>query len=88
MPLFFLEAGAAERDALVDENVVADFRGLAHHDAHPVVDEQATADFSAGMDFDSGNEPQTHSRGGRAAYSCAPRANVRRGRARSACRPG
>src|SRR3954452_8941140 len=38
------EAGAAERDALVERHVVADLRGLADDDAGPVVDEQALAD--------------------------------------------
>src|SRR5271170_143857 len=53
MALFLLEAGAAERDALVDEDVVADFGGLAHHDPHPVIDEEAASDFRAGMNLDS-----------------------------------
>ena len=38
------EAGAAERDALVERDVVADLGRLADHDAHAVVDEQPVAD--------------------------------------------
>src|SRR5580700_7723595 len=56
MPLFLLEAGAAEGDALVEQDVVADFHGLAHHDAHAVIDKEAAADLSAGMNFDSVDE--------------------------------
>ena len=36
-----LERGAAQRHALVDGAAVADFRGLADHHAHAVVDEHA-----------------------------------------------
>ena len=36
--------GAAERDALVERDVVADVGRLADHDARAVVDEQALAD--------------------------------------------
>src|SRR5580704_14302335 len=53
MPLLFLGAGAAERDALVDENVVTDFGRLAHYDSHAVIDEQSPPDFRAGMNFDT-----------------------------------
>src|SRR3984957_12320808 len=56
MPFSFFEAGAAERDALVDEHVVADFDGLAEHHAHPMIDEQAPADCRAGMNLDA-SEP-------------------------------
>ena len=55
MAFFLLEAGAAKRHALVDQHVVADFRGLADHDAHAVIDEEAPADVRAGMDFDAGD---------------------------------
>ena len=43
-----LEPGAAQRDALIERHVVADFGRLADHDAHPVVDEQPVADCAAG----------------------------------------
>ena len=48
------EAGAAERDALVERDVVADLRRLADHDAHPVVDEEALADLRRRVDLDPG----------------------------------
>ena len=57
-----IERGAAERHALVDGAVVADFRGLADHHAHAVVDEHAPADLRAGMDLDAG-EPAADVRG-------------------------
>ena len=41
MALAALEAGAAERHALVERHVVADLGGLADHHAGPVVDERA-----------------------------------------------
>ena len=52
----FFQAGAAERDALIDEHVVANLGGLADDDAHAVVDEQAPPDFCAGMNLDSGEQ--------------------------------
>src|SRR5229473_4485815 len=54
MTLLFLEAGAAERDALVDQHVVADFGGLPEHHAHTMIDEQAPADLRARMNLDTG----------------------------------
>src|ERR1700734_1792139 len=52
-PLLFLGAGPAERDALVDENVVTGFGRLAHYDSHAVIDEQSPPGFRAGMNFDT-----------------------------------
>jgi hypothetical protein len=54
------EAGAAERDALVERDVVADLRGLADYDAGTVIDEQALADLGAGMDLDPGRGAAEH----------------------------
>ena len=51
-----VQRGAAERDALVDGAVVADFRGFADHHAEAVVDEDAAADGGAGVDFDAGDD--------------------------------
>src|SRR5579872_4587085 len=56
MALAFFAAGAAERDALIEQNVVPDFGGLADYDARTVVDEETAADGSAGMDLDSGEK--------------------------------
>ena len=39
---------------MVDGAVVADHGGLAEHDAHAVVDEQALADLGTGVDLDAG----------------------------------
>src|SRR5690606_12275963 len=52
--LAFLPAGAAQRYAVVERAVVADFGGLADHHAHAMVDEEAPADAGAGMDLDTG----------------------------------
>ena len=51
-----VEAQAAQRDAVVDQHVVADFRGFADHHAHAVVDEEAPADRRARVDFHAGKE--------------------------------
>jgi len=48
------QAGAAQRDALVERDVVADLGGLADHHAHAVVDEDALADDRARVDLDAG----------------------------------
>ena len=48
------EAGAAERDALVQGDVVANLGCLANHHAHAVVDEEAVANPGGGMNFDPG----------------------------------
>ena len=48
---------AAKGHSLIQGDVVADDRGLADDDAHAMIDEEAPADFRAGMDFDSGDEP-------------------------------
>ena len=53
VPLALLLAGAAQGHALVEQNVVADFGGLADHHAHAVVDEEPAADRRAGMDLDA-----------------------------------
>ncbi|MEJ0010019.1 MAG: hypothetical protein WDN72_05585 [Alphaproteobacteria bacterium] len=43
------ERRAAERDVMVDGDVVADDRCFADDDAQPVVDEEALADHRAGV---------------------------------------
>ena len=52
MTLAVREARSAERHALIDRAAVADFGGLADHDAHAVIDEDAFADLRARMDLD------------------------------------
>ena len=49
--------GAAEGDALVEHDVVADLGGLADDDAHAVIDEQPFADPSGWVDLDAGQRP-------------------------------
>ncbi len=45
-----VQAGAAERDALVDRDVGADVRGFADHHAGRVIDEYAGGQRGGGMD--------------------------------------
>src|SRR5258706_16073839 len=56
MPLAFIPRRAAERHAVVNGAVVADFRGFADHNAHAMVDEKAAPYLRAGVDFDTGKE--------------------------------
>ena len=56
MTLAVLLARAAESHALIQGHVIADDRGLADDDAHPVIDEQAAANLRAGMNFDAGQK--------------------------------
>ena len=56
VPLALVPRRAAERDAVVERAVVADFRRLADHDPHAVVDEHPPPDRGAGMDLDAGQE--------------------------------
>jgi len=50
------ERGAPQRHALVNGAVVADLGGLADHDAHAMVHEDAAADDRPGMDLDAGQK--------------------------------
>ena len=51
------EAGAAERNALIDRAVVADLRRLTDDDAHAVIDEDAFAQRRARIDLDARKKP-------------------------------
>ena len=53
MALAGVLAGAAQSDAVVDGAVVSDLTGLTEHDAHAVIDEQASADGGTGVDLDA-----------------------------------
>jgi hypothetical protein len=57
MALAAREAGAAERDALVERHPVTDLGRLADHDPGAVVDEEVLADLRRGMDLDPGDRP-------------------------------
>src|SRR4029453_9963595 len=46
----------AEGDPVVEHHVVAEDRGLADHDAHAVVDEEASADRGPRMDLHAREE--------------------------------
>ena len=54
MALAGVLAGAAQSDTVVDGAVVPDLAGLAEHDAHAVINEQASADGGTGVDLDAG----------------------------------
>src|SRR3546814_7331793 len=50
---------AAEGDVVIQRDAVADFSGLADHDAHAVIDEEIFPDARPGMDFDAGQESRS-----------------------------
>src|SRR5579862_339955 len=73
--LAFFAAGAAERDSLVEQDIISDLGGLADYDSGAVIDEEASADGGAGMDLDSGEEAAglgDHSRNERDAPAIEP----------------
>jgi hypothetical protein len=57
MTLAAFAARAAQRDALVEQNVVTDFGRLANDDAEAVVDKEALADLGAGVNFNARQQP-------------------------------
>ena len=54
--LALVPGSAAERDAMVERAVVADFGGFADDHAHAVIDEHAAADRGPRVDLDAGQE--------------------------------
>ena len=56
MALAFIPRRTAERHAVIERAVVADFSGLADHDAHAVIDEKTPADLRARVNFDAGEK--------------------------------
>src|SRR6185503_163671 len=50
MTVLILLAGAAQRDAVQNRNIVVDHGGLAADEAGRVVEEDAAADFGGGID--------------------------------------
>src|SRR4051794_35823999 len=56
MPLAALAAGAAQRDALVQQNVVTDDSGFTDHHARAVINEEPAPDHRAGVNLDLGEE--------------------------------
>ena len=58
MPLHApLQRRAAERNPLIERDVVSDLRRAADYNPHAVIDERPPPDSRAGMDFDSGQKP-------------------------------
>ena len=51
MALAAFFARAAERDALIQRDVIADFARFADNHAHGMVDEETTADLRGGVNF-------------------------------------
>ena len=62
MALALVPRSAAQRDAVIERAIVADFGGLAHHHAHAVIDEHAAADGGAGVDFDAGQPARRYAK--------------------------
>src|SRR5579859_6759559 len=56
MPFPVLFSRASQSHTLVEGHIVADDTGLADHDPHAVVDEEAAADLRPGMNFNSGQQ--------------------------------
>ena len=80
--------GAAQRDVLVDGDVVADLGGLADH-GEAMVDEEVRADLRAGMDVDRGQQAREMVDQPREEIELARRtASARRGGEPSAQTPG
>ena len=74
---------------MVEHHVVADLGGLADHDAHAVVDEEASADRRAGMDLDAGQPARDLRAGTRERAAAAARHSACDTRcAQMACSPG
>ena len=51
-----IPAAAAERDAVINRDVVTHLRGFADHHPGRMVDEQAGTENRGGMDFDPGQD--------------------------------
>ena len=59
---------AAERDALIQRDVIADFARFADDHAHGVVDEETAADFRGGVNFHARHETSELARDARQAF--------------------
>ena len=82
-------AGAAQSDTVVDGAVVPDLTGLTEHDAHAVINEQASADGGTGVDLDAGQETPHMRREAPGPTPAAHPEGVRpRSCLRTRCRPG
>ena len=54
---FLLQTDPAQGHAVIQGDVVSDFRCLADHQAHAVIDENAAADFCGRVNLDTGQHP-------------------------------
>ena len=68
MALAALFARAAERDTLIQRDVIADFARFADDHAHGVVDEETTADFRSRVNFHARHETSELARNARQAF--------------------
>ena len=53
MPLALLQADAAQRHAVVQRNIRANFGRLANDHAHAVINEKTRANFRSRVDFNA-----------------------------------
>src|SRR5208337_2129640 len=63
MPLAWRPGRSAERDAVIESDIVADDRGFADHHARAMIDEETLADHRARMDVDIGQKPRDERNG-------------------------
>jgi hypothetical protein len=49
VPLPLLQAGAPQDGTSIHQDIITDFRGLSDHNAHAMVDEEATANLRSGV---------------------------------------
>jgi hypothetical protein len=54
---FLLQANPSQDDALIEEDIVADFRRFADDNAGSMINEETPADPGTGMDFNTGEKP-------------------------------
>lgn len=58
MPDIFLVGRSAEKNTLVNDDVIFDDGGFSDHDTHAMVDKDPPADSGGRMNFDAGDEPR------------------------------
>ena len=51
MSFYLFQAGTAQRHAMIQRYVIANFRRLTDDNAHPVIDEKVVPDGRARVDF-------------------------------------
>jgi hypothetical protein len=53
MPFLPFESRTAENNPLINEAIIANFRGLADDDPHPMINEDPLSDLCPGMDLNA-----------------------------------